>query len=416
MRDFAYERAANKRRTPNPNIAIDPALLGTQDGTVMGSQGFGGSHEGGIGQSDSHRVRSRLPGVLPTSQEDMRIRRRPFFHGHTSSVPQPLDESPPQSLSGYPDAGLIDRGGLRDRFLQLYPVPEFQAPPILPEAQSGVDKLAQKETEKRVTRSFKKRTSADAGLSAEAEDNSGDGTFESRRSTRRSKRTKTSPTYNDSGDEGEPKRIRKISKLQAKIAAGKAPKKGSLGPNGEVRFREDGQMEFRDVNNPKWSKQIHSQHIQNKADKSKRWLHITTVIVGNFLMKLLRTVNLVRYRLTPTQSVRLIILDLTPDRGEAADDETSYESEQQKWGRSREDWKTIINSEGRRVMFEVDKPTSRRPPQEPSNWVHNGLVLLDGKNHPVKDWPGLNKTLSTEIESWRWEALMRMYPWLTVAE
>ena len=114
--------------------------------------------------------------------------------------------------------------------------------------------------------------------------------------------------------------------------------------------------------------------------------------------------------------MRLIILDLTPDRGEAADDETSYESEQQNWGPSREDWKNIINSEGRRVMFEVDKPTSRRPPQEPSNWVHDGLVLLDGRNHPVKDWPGLNKTLSTEIESWRWEALMRMYPWLTVAE
>ncbi|CAF9929142.1 MAG: Transcription factor spt20 [Alectoria fallacina] len=95
---------------------------------------------------------------------------------------------------------------------------------------------------------------------------------------------------------------------------------------------------------------------------------------------------------------------------------SSSSTEQQSWGPSREDWKNIINSEGKRVMFEVEKPTSRHPPQEPSNWVHDGLVLLDGKNHPVKDWPGLNKTLSTEIESWRWEALMRMYPWLTVAD
>lgn len=67
-------------------------------------------------------------------------------------------------------------------------------------------------------------------------------------------------------------------------------------------------------------------------------------------------------------------------------------------------------------MFEVDKPKSRHPPQEPANWIHDGHVLLDNKNHPVKDWPELNKTLSSAIESWRWEALVRMYPWLTVAE
>ena len=52
----------------------------------------------------------------------------------------------------------------------------------------------------------------------------------------------------------------------------------------------------------------------------------------------------------------------------------------------------------------------------PTADADDGLVLLDRKNHPVKDWPGLNKTLSTEIESWRWEALTRVYPWLTVAE
>ena len=67
-------------------------------------------------------------------------------------------------------------------------------------------------------------------------------------------------------------------------------------------------------------------------------------------------------------------------------------------------------------MFRVEKPESRRPPKEPGYWIRDGLVLLDIRNHPVKDWPGLNKTLSTEIESWRWEALMRVYPWLTVAE
>lgn len=67
-------------------------------------------------------------------------------------------------------------------------------------------------------------------------------------------------------------------------------------------------------------------------------------------------------------------------------------------------------------MFAVDKPESRRPSQEPAYLTRDGLVLLDLRNHPIKDWPGLNKTLSTEIESWRWEALIRMYPWVSVTE
>ena len=67
-------------------------------------------------------------------------------------------------------------------------------------------------------------------------------------------------------------------------------------------------------------------------------------------------------------------------------------------------------------MFEIEKPKSFRAPQEPENMVLDGRVLLDSKNHPVKDWPGLNKTLSSEIEDWRWEAIVRLHPWLAVAE
>lgn len=117
-----------------------------------------------------------------------------------------------------------------------------------------------------------------------------------------------------------------------------------------------------------------------------------------------------------TRNLQLTITDHTPARGEAEDDETSYEPKQQTWGPKRANWHNIINSEGKKIMFELDKPDNRRPPHEPNNLIHNGIVLLDAKNHPVKDWPGLNKTLSTEIEDWRWEAIMRIYPWLSVAE
>ena len=74
---------------------------------------------------------------------------------------------------------------------------------------------------------------------------------------KRATRTKTNK-YKTNGDEGENEkekenRERKISKYNQKVAEGKGPEKGSLGPKGEVRIR-DGQMEFKDVNNPEWSK------------------------------------------------------------------------------------------------------------------------------------------------------------------
>ena len=75
-----------------------------------------------------------------------------------------------------------------------------------------------------------------------------------RKRSRRSKANK----YKTKGNEGQSEkekenRERKISKYNQKIAEGKGPEKGSLGPKGAVRIR-DGQMEFKDVNNPEWSK------------------------------------------------------------------------------------------------------------------------------------------------------------------
>lgn len=131
------------------------------------------------------------------------------------------------------------------------------APSILP-SQSEVDVSTSKKANERFTRSSKKRTRVDAGSYSEIEDDLPDTKVDSRRSTRRSKRAKVSPEYNDDGSDDGEKRKRKTSKLKAKIAAGKGPQKGSLGPAGEVRIRKDGRMEFRDVNNPEWSKPVHN--------------------------------------------------------------------------------------------------------------------------------------------------------------
>lgn len=174
-----------------------------------------------------------------------------FGHGPTPYSPR----LPSYGYSQYPDTGLRDRSGLGDNSLYASVIPGSSA---APGNLQGTGTPAQETDVKRVTRSSKKRTSAEAGLSANAEDYHEDATSESRRSTRRSKRTKVTSKHNDAGDEGEEK-IRKISKLNAKIAEGKGPKKGAHGPNGEVRLREDGRMEFRDVNFPEWSKFMHAQ-------------------------------------------------------------------------------------------------------------------------------------------------------------
>lgn len=131
----------------------------------------------------------------------------------------------PLSMLGNPDAGLIERT-----------------------RSANVDAPASVDSSEATTRSSRKRSSSTAGLSGEAQASSED----LRSSTRPSKRIKASPKSNGTGDG----RTRKVSKQEQKIAEGKVPQKGSLGPKGEIRGRDDGRMEFRDTNNPEWSKYV----------------------------------------------------------------------------------------------------------------------------------------------------------------
>lgn len=142
----------------------------------------------------------------------------------------------PLSMPGYPDAGLIEGGRLAE-----------------------VDTAAPVERSECATRSSRKRSSATADLSSDSEASSED----LRSSTRLSKRIKASPKCKGTGNG----RTRKVSKQEQKIAEGKIPQKGSLGPKGEIRPRDDGRMEFRDTNNPEWSKHIPCRHIRIKTDQ-----------------------------------------------------------------------------------------------------------------------------------------------------
>lgn len=244
---------ANDMCTTSGNFAIDPALLENQGFTAPRSQ-FMRNNNHGRRMDQLKDFPRRNAGALPRSQEDMR---NPRAEPDIPKIFGTWTQSSCERFSKYPDAGLIDRGGLRDGrddVARQNRVPGSAATNGFPETQMEVDIPVQEGTKKTTTRSSRKRTSNNAGLSSiDVEDKPEDTIRQSRRSTRISKRTKPQPRYNDSDDEGE-QRIRKISKLQIKIADGRAPKTGALGPMGEVRTRDDGRIEFRDVDNPTWSK------------------------------------------------------------------------------------------------------------------------------------------------------------------
>lgn len=237
VKHFSYKKTANNGNNTNNNNTIDPALLRIQDSTASGAQLPRNSHGRQHGQSrdrqNSHMLTPGLAGSVPRSREDMQ---RPSMISTAINGDRTSQRLYPLSMSGYPDAGLIERGHLA----------EFDTPASVNSSEG-------------LPRSLRKRNSAAAGLSGDAESSSED----LRSSTRLSKRIKASPECNGTGNG----RTRKVSKQEKKIAEGKIPQKGSLGPKGEIRPRDDGRMEFRDTNNPEWSKYIPCRHIRIKTDR-----------------------------------------------------------------------------------------------------------------------------------------------------
>lgn len=188
--------------------------------------------------------------------EEATLQANPITGSNIYHAPTHSSSQRPNSRRPSEDVGLIGLGGPRGEAFRSNNISQSEAAPTLAEVHAEAEVPAPINTAKRVTRSSKKRTRVDADLvSTDVEDSLEDKTAGSRRSTRRCKSVKTSSRYNNAGNESEDgvKKIRKVSKLNAKIAEGKGPKRGSLGPNGEVRTREDGRMEFRDLDNPEWS-------------------------------------------------------------------------------------------------------------------------------------------------------------------
>ena len=89
---------------------------------------------------------------------------------------------------------------------------------------------------------------------------------------------------------------------------------------------------------------------------------------------------------------------------------------QNEWEFDRDGWNSILDQQNRQVMKLADRPDDVAEGPEPEWWVHKGLLLLDGDNHPVNYWTCIPLTFSSELEGGRMEALRRVFPWLKIQD
>ena len=103
--------------------------------------------------------------------------------------------------------------------------------------------------------------------------------------------------------------------------------------------------------------------------------------------------------------------DIRPDHGDNKNDITSFASGygQQRWNvKDRSTWGNIQDGEGNEVLFLVEKPLRSKEPESSGYMMHNGLIMLDPDDNPVKDWPGIPRCFSSKIEGGRLEAFRRI--------
>ena len=103
--------------------------------------------------------------------------------------------------------------------------------------------------------------------------------------------------------------------------------------------------------------------------------------------------------------------DIQPDHGDNKDDITSFASTygQQHWNlKDRSTWGNIQDSEGNQVLYLLEKPIRSKEPESSGYMMHNGLVMLDPDDNPVKNWPGIPRCFSSKIEGGRVESLRRI--------
>ena len=83
---------------------------------------------------------------------------------------------------------------------------------------------------------------------------------------------------------------------------------------------------------------------------------------------------------------------VAPDRGEGANDITSACSayNQLEWRLAdRDSWHNIVDADGNKILYLIDRPVRQSYVEPERLWYHDGCVLLDGDNNPVRPFEGI---------------------------
>ena len=111
--------------------------------------------------------------------------------------------------------------------------------------------------------------------------------------------------------------------------------------------------------------------------------------------------------------------DIVPASGLHVDDITTFPPSDdlgmRYWNiEDRKSWGNILDEDNNEVMYLLEPPNTTIDTPEVDFMMHHGIIMLDPDDHPILDWPGIPRLLSTAVEGGRIEAMRRVCPWLSL--
>ncbi|KAL6713172.1 hypothetical protein ACLMJK_009293 [Lecanora helva] len=113
--------------------------------------------------------------------------------------------------------------------------------------------------------------------------------------------------------------------------------------------------------------------------------------------------------------------DHTPEHGQHEDDVTTFPLVDQIGMKhwfffGRDNMGNIVDAEDNQVMLLDEKPETYIMQPRPGCMMYRGKIMLDPDDHPIIDWPGVPRCISSQIEGWRIEAMRRVFPWIALSQ
>lgn len=96
--------------------------------------------------------------------------------------------------------------------------------------------------------------------------------------------------------------------------------------------------------------------------------------------------------------------DYPRERGMDWNDQTAFLAEHRHWRSEPEHWHLITDD----ILNRVDRAKYPRPKYPIVPMMHNGRIVLDKENYPVRVFHQLPLTLSSQMEGWLLEAITRL--------